>query len=100
MFDTLKATSYASKCQRYVLNDHLKRKGTKTIYDLTNKDKIKICVFVCSSTGNGDMPDNGETFHRFLRRETNKLDEGEISSMLSHVFYTILGLGDSNYSKF
>ena len=46
------------------------------------------------------MPDNGESFHRFLRRETNKLDEGEISNMFSHVFYTMLGLGDSNYSKF
>jgi hypothetical protein len=46
------------------------------------------------------MPDNGELFNRFLRRESNKLGEGQTSHLLSHVFYTILGLGDSNYSKF
>jgi sulfite reductase alpha subunit-like flavoprotein len=68
--------------------------------DLTEKDALKVCIFICSSTGNGDTPDNGELFHRFLRRESHKLDDGQTSSMLSHVFYTMLGLGDSNYSKF
>jgi hypothetical protein len=28
-----------------------------------------------SSTGKGDSPENGEKFNRFLRRETNNLDE-------------------------
>ena len=46
------------------------------LYDLTDKDCLKICIFILSSTGNGDMPDNGEYFHRFLRSESNKLAEG------------------------
>ena len=28
------------------------------------------------------------------------MEDGDSSKMLNHVFYTILGLGDSNYSKF
>jgi len=65
---------------------------------------LKICVFITSSTGNGEFPDNGEGLHKFLRRHTQALtdteESGPASQLLSHVFYTILGLGDSNYSKY
>jgi len=70
------------------------------IYDLTSKDGIKLCLFFISSTGNGDFPDNGDYFHKFLRHSTSDVDEYVRPRVLSHVFYTILGLGDSNYSQF
>lgn len=71
---------------------------------LTDKSAgIKIVVFFCSSTGDGESPENSLEFFRFLRRETAKVDEEAEKSgsgILSHVFYTVLGLGDSNYSKY
>lgn len=64
------------------------------------KDSLKLCIFFTSSTGNGDFPENGEGLHKFLRRHTLNLEENQSSTVLSHLFYTILGLGDSNYSKY
>ena len=87
--------------QRFVFNDHQKKKvGGKFAFDLQEKDAIKVCVLFASSTGNGEFPENGEEMHKFLRRHTINMDDGQQSTLLSHVFYTILGLGDSNYSKY
>ena len=66
--------------KRYKLNKLLEKgkqakKGEET-YELQDKKSIKVCVIVASSTGNGDMPENGEQFFRFLRRQTNLLAEG------------------------
>jgi len=69
-------------------------------YSLEDKSSIKLVVFVCSSTGNGDMPENGEKFFRFLRRKTNLVPEGQKSTLLSHVYFTSLGLGSTDYSKY
>lgn len=46
------------------------------------------------------MPENGEAYYRFLRRETNKLAEGDTSQVFAHVYYTMLGLGSTDYSKY
>lgn len=48
---------------------------------------------VASNTGDGDAPDNSLKFWRFLRRNKDK-------TYLSHARFTVLGLGDSNYSNF
>lgn len=69
-------------------------------FNLEEKKTLKLLVFVVSSTGNGDMPENGEKFYRMLRRKSNLLAEGQKSEALSHVYYTILGLGSSDYSKY
>lgn len=69
-------------------------------YSLDDKSSIKLCIFVCSSTGNGDMPENGEKFFRFLRRMTNLVPEGQKSTSMKHVYYCMLGLGSSDYSKY
>jgi len=53
-----------------------------------------------SSTGEGEMPENGETFMRFLRRCLSNDKEEENKGMFSHVWLTMLGLGDTNYSKY
>ena len=78
----------------------LKRRELNSYGLLADKNSIKVVIFICSSTGNGDMPENGEKFFRFLRKETNKLHEDQKSNLLGHVFYTMLGLGSSDYSKF
>lgn len=74
--------------------------GKPSGYDLCDKTKIILCVIICSSTGNGDMPENGEKFFRMLRRKTNLLADGAKSNLLSHVFYTMLGLGSTDYTKY
>ncbi|KAL8606119.1 hypothetical protein ACOMHN_032126 [Nucella lapillus] len=51
-------------------------------------------VMVTSSTGDGEPPDNALKFVRRFNRKTLPLDH------LAHVSYTVLGLGDSNYSNF
>lgn len=54
--------------KRYELNDHQKKKGEKIKFDLLAKDAIKVCVIISSSTGEGEPPENGEDFHKFLRK--------------------------------
>ena len=60
---------------------------------LANKNAIKVVVFFASSTGDGDSPENGLQFRAWIEQ----LDGADI---FSHVFYTLLGLGDSNYNKY
>lgn len=48
-------------------------------------------VIVCSTTGDGDIPDNGGKFKRWLRNQTESL---------AHVRFTVLALGDTNYNAF
>lgn len=66
---------------------------------LNDHDKVDflnspIVVVVCSTTGNGDAPNNAEDFWRFIRKRTHAKD------MLARMQYAILGLGDTNYDKF
>ena len=58
---------YFRQIKRFDLNS--------TKFNLETKDKMKMLVIVASSTGNGDMPENGEKFYRMLRRKTNLLAE-------------------------
>jgi methionine synthase reductase len=67
-----------------------------TTLGIEKKDCLKVVVIITSSTGDGDSPENGELFHRFLRREAAKGS----SKAFSHIFWTLLGLGSSDYSKF
>ncbi|KAJ1950242.1 hypothetical protein FBU59_000770 [Linderina macrospora] len=58
-------------------------------------NSLRTVVFVVSTTGDGDPPDNSTKFWRVLRKTTrgNK-------TAYTHLRYTILGLGDTNYSNF
>ncbi len=58
------------------------------------KSQNNFVIIVCSTTGNGDAPNNADNFVRWIKRKTHSSD------LLNNVFYTILGLGDSNYSKY
>lgn len=55
-----------------------------------------VITFVVSSTGDGDAPDNCDTFFTRLKRKAKKeKGEGGVG-----VQYAVLGLGDQNYSAF
>ena len=59
-----------------------------------NKSSQNIIIAVCSTTGAGDAPTNSDNFIRWIKRKTLSPDT------LSNVYYTVLGLGDSNYTKY
>ncbi|XP_061887354.1 NADPH-dependent diflavin oxidoreductase 1 [Entelurus aequoreus] len=63
-------------------------------YDVANLISESLVVFVCSTTGQGDPPDNMKNFWRFLFKKT--LPVGS----LCRLDCAILGLGDSSYPKF
>eukprot|EP00906_Rhabdomonas_costata_P010577 RCo014858 len=54
-----------------------------------------VAVIVCSTTGDGDAPDNAVGFLRWLRRQS-----AANAALLGNLHYTILALGDQNYSRF
>ena len=62
--------------------------------DICTLPSKKLAVFVCSTTGQGEEPDNMKTFWRFLLRRDLP------STSLSSMSYAVCGLGDSSYSKF
>jgi len=56
--------------------------------------KIEHVIIICSTTGNGDAPDNADRFWRALRKRTVK------KNAMADVAFAVLALGDTNYGKF
>ncbi|KAK1155529.1 NADPH-dependent diflavin oxidoreductase 1-like isoform X1 [Acipenser oxyrinchus oxyrinchus] len=63
-------------------------------YNVVNLISEPLVVFVCSTTGQGDPPDNMKSFWRFLFRKS--LPVGS----LCRLDCAVLGLGDSSYPRF
>jgi len=63
-------------------------------YDITKLAEEDLVIFVCSTTGQGEEPDNMKRFWRFLLRRSLPPDA------LEGVAIGVLGLGDSSYPKF
>ncbi|GFR48804.1 hypothetical protein Agub_g10755 [Astrephomene gubernaculifera] len=57
--------------------------------------RTPLLVVLCSSTGDGDPPDNATNFFNAVRKKP----EGN-PKPLAGLRYTVLGLGDSNYTRF
>jgi sulfite reductase (NADPH) flavoprotein alpha-component len=49
-------------------------------------------VLLSSTWGDGEMPDNGKSFWKFL--------ESDAAKALSHLTFSVLGIGDRNYARF
>ncbi|CAG8566544.1 10255_t:CDS:2 [Ambispora gerdemannii] len=62
-------------------------------YDKVDLGKIEVLIAVTSNTGDGDPPDNAIKFFRFLRKIKSK-------TFFENTKFTILGLGDTNYTNF
>jgi len=56
-----------------------------------NLTKIEYLVFICSTTGNGQFPQNAHIFWDKLSKFTTKVP---------NLKYSILGLGDSSYAQY
>ena len=54
----------------------------------------KLVLFVCSTTGVGEEPNNMKSFWKFIRRKD--LPKNSMSS----VYISVIGLGDSSYQKY
>lgn len=63
-------------------------------FDVTSLISENLVVFVCSTTGQGNEPDNMKSFWKFLLRRSLPSDS------LSALNYAVLGMGDSSYSQF
>ena len=59
------------------------------------QDREVYAVFVVSTTGQGEFPENAGRFYRLLKRTAKKND-----SFLAKMQFAVLGLGDTNYDKF
>mmetsp|Transcript_6984 Transcript_6984/g.16110 ORF Transcript_6984/g.16110 Transcript_6984/m.16110 type:complete len:1060 (-) Transcript_6984:1411-4590(-) len=60
-------------------------------------------IVVCSTTGNGDAPENAGRFIRFIKKPVpESLSKGcaDPTKPLTNVAYATLGLGDTNYDQF
>lgn len=72
-------------------------KGTVTSmdnYDIRSLIHEKHVIFVCSTTGQGEEPDNMKAAWKFLLRKSLP------TNSLNGVSFAVLGLGDSSYAKF
>lgn len=92
-------TGCAQDVAEYIWRESKRYHFTGTVqsldkYDITKLIEEKYVVFVCSTTGQGDVPDNMKTSWRFLLRKSLPSDS------LYGVNCAVLGLGDSSYEKF
>lgn len=71
-----------------------KRETLNAAKSLKLKDVAKCIVIVCSTTGNGDSPENADGFWRSVKLRSAAKD------LLAGIKYAVLGLGDTNYDKF
>lgn len=63
-------------------------------YDISSLPMESVVVFICSTTGQGDMPRNALRFWKVLLRRRLP------PSLLSSVRFATFGLGDSSYPRF
>lgn len=63
-------------------------------YDVKSLIQEQFVIFVCSTTGQGNEPDNMKEFWKFILRKSLPKDS------LCGLSYAVLGLGDSSYSQF
>ncbi|KAK1935132.1 Methionine synthase reductase [Phytophthora citrophthora] len=94
-------TGCAESIAQRIYDEAMEKQLDAELHPLNEFQKSKVetrdghfVVIVCSTTGNGDPPDNCGKFWRYVKRRTQPED------MLVKLQYTVLGLGDTNYDKF
>eukprot|EP01125_Pyxidicula_operculata_P022311 TRINITY_DN9055_c0_g1_i1.p1 TRINITY_DN9055_c0_g1~~TRINITY_DN9055_c0_g1_i1.p1 ORF type:complete len:610 (+),score=122.36 TRINITY_DN9055_c0_g1_i1:2-1831(+) len=63
-------------------------------FNVVDLPKLDLVIFVCSTCGQGEVPDNMKPFWRFLLRKNLP------KSSLEGLYFAVFGLGDSAYAKY
>ncbi|KAJ2492443.1 NAPDH-dependent diflavin reductase [Coemansia sp. RSA 2050] len=92
-------TGYAEDVARRISRQAWRRHFTAHVQALDQVDRQLVfssspVIFICSTTGQGEEPDNMKRFWRFLLRKSLPHDA------LSGMEFAVFGLGDSSYQKF
>jgi sulfite reductase alpha subunit-like flavoprotein len=66
----------------------------KETFLFLDKDCSSHLIIICSTTGNGDAPENATHFWRKIK------NRNQPNNLFQKINYAVLGLGDSNYNKF
>lgn len=77
-------------CKYLSLNESIEK---ETFLFLDNDCSSKL-IIICSTTGNGDTPENATQFWRKIK------NRNQPNNLFQKIHYAVLGLGDSNYNKF
>jgi sulfite reductase alpha subunit-like flavoprotein len=77
-------------CKYLSLNESIE----KETFLFLDKDYSSHLIIICSTTGNGDAPENASLFWRKLKNRNHH------KKLFQKIHYAVLGLGDSNYNKF
>jgi sulfite reductase alpha subunit-like flavoprotein len=87
--DMAKRIGFQAKCHGFSVI-------VETMDDFNLKDlpKQSLVIFVCSTTGHGQEPENMKNLFNFMRRKDLPKD------CLAKMKYAVYGLGDSSYAKF
>lgn len=98
-FQSVRVLRFAPIDTLTVITDYLLTQGFCSPACVLSQSKVfekpgHHVIVVCSTTGNGDPPDNAGKFWRFVKRRTQPTD------LLAKLRFTVLGLGDTNYDRF
>jgi sulfite reductase alpha subunit-like flavoprotein len=93
-------TGNAESITKILHEEIINKTKISSTYDTLNNacnicfNNVKYLIVICSTTGNGDMPDNSVNWWRqFKQRTTHK-------ETFEGINFIVLALGNSNYSKF
>ncbi|KAJ1961999.1 NAPDH-dependent diflavin reductase [Dipsacomyces acuminosporus] len=93
-------TGYAEDTARRIARQAWRRRFSTQVQAMDQVDRGLVLaaacpvIFICSTTGQGEEPDNMKKFWRFLLRKSLPHD------ILDGVEFAVFGLGDSSYQKF
>lgn len=93
-------TGNAESISKILHEEMVEKTHIPCTYDTLNNacnlsfDNVKYLIVICSTTGNGDMPDNADKWWRQIKQRTIYKDTFE------GIHFVVLALGNSNYSKF